>query len=118
MTKSPWPLTPLHVLADVLVSNVDKKTFPGETPVRLCNYSDVYSNDYVTNSLQFMKASAGKAEISRFALSRGDVVITKDSESPDDIGVPAVVTEDVELLVCGYHLAILRPRNGAIDPIY
>ena len=27
------------------VSNVDKHTKPGETPVRLCNYVDVYKND-------------------------------------------------------------------------
>jgi len=40
-----------------------------------------------------------------------DVIITKDSEPPDDIGKPAVVMQDLPGVVCGYHLAILRPKN-------
>ena len=39
-------------------------------------------------------------------------MITKDSESPDDIGVPAYVERTTSNMVCGYHLAILRPRPG------
>ena len=39
------------------------------------------------------------------------MVITKDSESWDDIGVPALVRETASDLVCGYHLALLRPRK-------
>src|SRR4051812_34307275 len=116
MSAVPWPLAALLAVAEVRVSSVDKKTHPTEIPVRLCNYSDVYVNDYVTSSLEFMLASAREVEIARFGLEQGDVVITKDSESPDDIGVPAVVIERIEGLVCGYHLAILRPRNGAIHP--
>ena len=38
-----------------------------------------------------MLASATGAEIERFRLFRGDVVVTKDSESPDDIAVPAYI---------------------------
>ena len=79
---------------------------------------DVYANDYVTAAIDFMTASASKAEIERFGLMAGDVVITKDSETPDDIGVSAVIAEQISGLVCGYHLALIRPRNGEIDPIY
>ena len=39
------------------------------------------------------------------------MIITKDSESRDDIGVPALVRETADRLVCGYHLAMLRPRK-------
>ena len=34
---------------------------------------------------------------------------TKDSETWDDIGVPALVTESADDLLSGYHLAVLRP---------
>ena len=72
---------------------------------------DVYANDYVTSALlDFMPATASPLEIERFALHAGDVVITKDSETPDDIGVPAVIVEDIDGLVCGYHLALIRPK--------
>ena len=48
----------------------------------------------------------------------GDVVVTKDSEKYDDIGVPALVREDIPDLVCGYHLAILRPSPSKLDGAY
>ena len=113
-----WSTCKLSDIADVRVSNVDKKTSNAETPVKLCNYMDVYANDYVNKSIDFMVASASKSEIDRFRLQAGDVIITKDSETPDDIGVPAVVTDSIDGLVCGYHLALIRPRSDVIDSIY
>lgn len=90
---------------------MDKKSEEGEKPVKLCNYVDVYYNDSITAAINFMEATATEAQIERFTLRIGDVVITKDSESPDDIGVPSVVTESIADLVCGYHLTILRPNE-------
>ena len=79
---------------------------------------DVYANDYLTSArIDFMPATASPSEIERFALYAGDVVITKDSETPDDIGVPAVVVEDIDGLVCGYHLALIRPKAN-VHPIF
>ena len=78
---SDWRQVQLGQIADVRVSNVDKKTFAGETPVQLCNYMDVYSNNYISSNLSFMAASATIAEIARFKVELGDVLITKDSET-------------------------------------
>jgi len=105
-----WPTSKLRDVAEVRVSNVDKKSYATERPIKLCNYMDVYANDYVTSALDFMPATASPSEIERFALHAGDVIITKDSETPDDIGVPAVIVEDIDGLVCGYHLALIRPK--------
>ncbi|HHX8581180.1 TPA: restriction endonuclease subunit S [Vibrio diabolicus] len=105
-------------VAEVLVSNVDKKSYAGQQAVVLCNYMDVYSNDYISSDLNFMESTASEAEIKKFSLRKGDVVITKDSESPFDIGIPSVVTEDVDDLVCGYHLAIIRPNLDKVDPLF
>jgi len=101
-------------VVELRTSNVDKKSEDGEKAVRLCNYVDVYKNDKITMSLDFMEATATEAQIERFALQVGDIVITKDSETPDDIGVPALITETAPDLVCGYHLAILRPNAEEI----
>src|SRR5271166_4145620 len=116
--NSSWPVRKLSDIAEICVSNVDKKTQPGEKPVRLCNYMDVYSNEYITNGLDFMEASATTAEIERFSLDYGDVVITKDSETPDDIGIAAVIAEPIDRLVCGYHLALIRPNAHQLDSVY
>ncbi len=106
-----WQVQPLRATTDYVVSNVDKLSVDHEIPVRLCNYTDVYNNDFIFLSLDFMQATATEDEIKKFGLQIGDVVITKDSESWDDIGVPALVRETADDLVCGYHLALLRPRR-------
>lgn len=113
-----WRTEPLECIAEIRSSNVDKKSNPGEEPVRLCNYMDVYSRDYITGDIEFMEATATRAEIQRFGIERGDVMITKDSETPDDIGIPSVVVDDVPGLVCGYHLALIKPNRGEVDSIY
>lgn len=107
-----WDVERLKINANVLSSNVDKKTIEGELPVQLCNYTDVYYHDKITAEIDFMRASAKPEEIIKFTLIDGDVVITKDSETPDDIGVPTLISEDIDNLICGYHLAILRGRIG------
>lgn len=113
-----WPIRKLRDVAEVRVSNVDKKVHANEKPVKLCNYMDVYLNEYVTSKIQFMEASASAAEIERFGLNCGDVIITKDSETPDDIGIPTVIMEAIDDLVCGYHLALIRPNTDQLEPIY
>ena len=106
-----WDVRRLRTVADMRVSNVDKHIREGEFPVRLCNYVDVYKNDRITHEIAFMRATASTDEIERFRLKRGDVLITKDSETWDDIGIPALVTESADDLVCSYHLALLRPSR-------
>jgi type I restriction enzyme, S subunit len=105
----------LRNVADVRVSNVDKKSDHGELPVRLCNYVDVYKNDEIDEGIDFMHATASASEIERFRIRAGDVVITKDSEDWRDIGVPSYVSVDRLDLVCGYHLALLRPITEVVE---
>lgn len=110
-----WEAKPLRSIADYVVSNVDKVPSEDETPVRLCNYTDVYNNEFITLSLDFMQTTASEGEIAKFGLCVDDVAITKDSESWDDIGVPALVRETASDLVCGYHLALMRPNKRKMD---
>jgi len=104
-----WEIRKVKYVAQLLVSNVDKISLTDETPIRLCNYNDVYKNEVISEEIGFMVASATKDEITKFRLRNGDVIITKDSEMWNDIGVPALVAYEAPDLVCGYHLAILRP---------
>ena len=106
-----WEVRRLRNVADLRVSSVDKHKREDEEHVRLCNYVDVYNNDRITTTMNFMHATAAPDEIERFRLERGDVLITKDSETWDDIGIPALVTDSAPDLISGYHLALLRPRS-------
>lgn len=102
----------LGYLAEVRPSGVDKKSVEGETPVRLCNYTDVYYGDRILPSPDFMEATATAAQLESLSLRRGDVVMTKDSETADDIAVSAYVAEDLPGVLLGYHCALVRPRPG------
>ena len=113
---SHWEARRLGTIAEMRVSNVDKHSKEEELPVRLCNYVDVYKNDHITREMPFMRATASREEIERFRLQKDDVLITKDSETWNDIGVPALITEPADDLISGYHLALLRPKRDVLGP--
>ena len=115
---SSWRIVPLKAVASYEVSNVDKHSHSDELPVRLCNYTDVYKNDRITLDMDLMRATATEDEISKFHLEVDDVVITKDSETWNDIAVPALIAETDDDLVCGYHLAILRAMPDVLSGKY
>ena len=110
-----WEVRRLRTLASVALSNVDKKSVEGQEPVQLCNYVDVYYNEHITNAVDFMPATATHEQVKRFALRIGDVLVTKDSESWTDIAVPSVVTEELNGVLCGYHLALIRPFISTVE---
>ena len=107
-----WDIRRLKSLAAVQLSNVDKKSEEGQAAVGLCNYVDVYYNERIGSDVDFMAATASDEQIRRFSLCQGDVLITKDSESWTDIAVPAVVSQDLPNVLCGYHLAHIRPGDN------
>ena len=97
-----WEIRRIRNVTNLIVSNVDKHSFENENIVCLCNYTDVYKNEKITNKIKFMKATASEEEINKFKLRINDVIITKDSESWNDIGVPALVLYENQ----GFHLRL------------
>lgn len=110
---SEWQVSRLKRVAESFPSNVDKKSVEGEEQVLLCNYTDVYYNEQITSGMEFMRATATAAQIDRFTLREGDVIITKDSETADDIGRSAYVPQNLPGIVCGYHLSMIRVGTAA-----
>ncbi|WP_336631618.1 MULTISPECIES: restriction endonuclease subunit S [unclassified Microbacterium] len=106
-----WDVQPAVTLARVLTSTVDKKSYEGEQPVKLCNYTDVYYSDRIVDSSHFMMATATSEQIAKFSVRAGDVPFTKDSETAADIGIPSYAPRDLPGTVYGYHLSIFRPMD-------
>ena len=113
-----WDIKLLGQIARIKSSNVDKKSYPDELKVFLCNYMDVFHNEYITSSLNFMVSTAKVEEIANYRLKKNDIVITKDSETREDIANTSVVIENIENLICGYHLSVIRPDPKITDSIY
>ncbi|GAP21237.1 restriction endonuclease subunit S [Leptolinea tardivitalis] len=113
-----WKISRLKNISKVILSSVDKHSHENEESVFLCNYVDVYKNDSIISELGFMKATASAEEIRKFTLKKNDVLITKDSESWKDIAISAFVPEDLDNVLCGYHLALVRPNSQCFDGRY
>lgn len=107
-------------IATIAMSNVDKKTNEGETPVKLCNFVDVYRNWAITKDLipTLMSATAKPQEIEKFTLSKGQVALTKDSETRDDIGIATYIADNMDNVLLGYHCAVITPNSALVDSKY
>ena len=110
----------LRDIATVEISGVDKKHKEGESPVRLCNFVDVYYNWAITSEMgnNFMEATARSNEIERFKLKKGQVAITKDSETRFDIGIATYIADDFDNVILGYHNALITPNPEKLNGKY
>ncbi|WP_373260088.1 restriction endonuclease subunit S [Bacteroides xylanisolvens] len=107
-------------IATVEISGVDKKIKDGEKEIRLCNFVDVYYNWAITTAQHdsFMLATARPNEISKFKLKKGQVALTKDSETRDDIGIPTYIADGFDDAILGYHCALVTPNKDILDGRY
>jgi len=109
-----WDLVRLKYISDIILSNVDKKVKDDELHIQMCNYTHVYYNNEINDSIEFDDGSCNEREYEKFVLKKNDVIITKDSETQDDNGVPTFVSMDLPDVVCGYHLSIIRSNPNIL----
>ena len=107
-------------IATVEISGVDKKIKAGEKENRLCKKDDefYYSAKSTAQHDGFMLATASHNEISKFFLKKGQVALTKDSETRDDIGIPTYIADDFDDAILGYHCAMVTPNKDILDGSY
>jgi len=86
----------------------DKKTVAGEQLVTLLNYVDIYHNKYIDKSIPSMIVSASDKKRQSCTVEEGDIFVTPSSETIDDIGHSAVVTETIPNAVYSYHIMRYR----------
>lgn len=103
-----WVSKKLKDLGTFRSSGADKLTLPGEVPVRLVNYMDVYRCERLSNQIDFQRVTANEREVANCNLMQADVLFTPSSETPDDIGHSSVVTEDLLGAVYSYHVVRFR----------
>ena len=65
-----WEVRKLKQVTSIMISNVDKKSKPNEEEVLLCNYNEVYNNEFITSNLNFMKATASIEQINKFSIKK------------------------------------------------
>ena len=103
-----WAVKELGQLGSISGAGVDKKIRPGEPPVRLVNYMDVYRRSFIRSTDLDHLVSASPDQAARCAVRKGDVFFTPSSEMPFDIAASAVATEDIPDASYSYHVVRLR----------
>jgi len=107
-----WEIAALRRIGEFSASGIDKKSEDGQPHVRMVNYTDVYGNrdSTITPTRQLMRTTAPAEKVSIHHLRKGDLLFTPSSETADEIGISAVVTDDMPDTVYSYHLIRFRPH--------
>lgn len=115
-----WRVERLRFLGTLSGGGADKKVREGEALFHAAHYMNVYSAASKTlNPATFLKVSLPQEKAKALKLDVGDVLFTSSSETPEDIGHAAVVTEPLpEDSVYGYHLVRFRPASGVYNPSF
>jgi len=95
-------------------SSVDRHTNDDELKVSISHYPQVYNNEIITSKTIMENGTCTQKEFVKFQLKKDDVLITKDSETANEIGVPAYVQENFKNTVSGYHIAHLTTNKNKI----
>lgn len=107
-----WEICRLSSIGDFSASGIDKKIIEGEPLVRIVNYTDVYGNSSARlREKEYMLVSAPAEKIIEHQVQEGDLIFTPSSETLDDIGVSAVVDEQLENTAFSYHVLRFKFRR-------
>jgi len=102
-----WNVKRLKYTTKFDLSTVDRHEHDDEVKVSVCHYPQVYNNEKITATTELSSGTCSNKELEKFRLKKSDVLITKDSETPEEIGLPTYVVNDFDKAVCGYHIAQL-----------
>ncbi len=100
-----WEVKPLKYLGRFSSSGIDKKIVKNEDLVKIINYVDVYNNpNFELYNGNYMTVSASKNQIKEHLVNKGDLIFTPSSETVEEIGMSALVMEDLENTAFSYHV--------------
>lgn len=111
-----WETLSLAEIGAITGSGVDKKILPDEQPITLLNYTNVYHQVSISRKDLNHQVTASAEKIKNCSVLRGDVFLTPTSETPEEIAISSVASEDMLDVVYSYHVVRLRPNtcyNGA-----
>ena len=109
-----WLMKRLKFTTKFDLSTVDRHEYEDEIKVSICHYPEVYNNEKITLKTELSRGTCNQKELEKFRLKKDDVLITKDSETPEDIGVPVYVANNFDKTVSGYHIAQLTTDKNQI----
>jgi type I restriction enzyme S subunit len=92
--------------------NKGKEFFGYGTPI--VNYMDVFGNTGILCSKLKGRVSLTQQEIKNFNVRKGDVLFTRTSETPEEIGMASVILDDPSETVFSGFVLRGRPKNDML----
>lgn len=100
-----WRVVKLRNIGKFTSSGIDKTINENEELVRIINYTDVYGNpNFELKEKDYMVVSASKEKIKQHQVCVGDLIFTPSSETIEDIGISALVVENLPNTAFSYHV--------------
>lgn len=93
--------------------NKAKEFFGYGTPI--VNYMDVFKSTAICSPNLEGRVSLNKHELKNFDVQKGDVLFTRTSETPDEIGLSSVMLDQPTDTVFSGFLLRARPRNACLN---
>ncbi len=105
-----WNVEYMKNLGRFESSGIDKKIVEGEPLIQMVNYTDIYGNEtrVINSKRELMTVSCPAWKVSEANLIKGDLVFTPSSETIEDIGLSALISEDLKNTVFSYHVIRFR----------
>lgn len=108
-----WSVSPIGEILDFKNGlNKGKEFFGYGTPI--VNYTDVYHNSGIKAEDVKGKVSLSQEEIRRFEVRKNDVFFTRTSETPEEVGLSAVLLDDIQDCVFSGFVLRGRPKNDIL----
>jgi type I restriction enzyme S subunit len=92
--------------------NKAKEFFGVGTPI--VNYMDVFGNSRIYFSRLVGRVSLTDLEMKNFDIQRGDVLFTRTSETPEEVGMAAVMLDEPQQTVFSGFVLRGRPKNNEL----
>lgn len=100
-----WRVIKLRNIGKFTSSGIDKTINENDELVRIINYTDVYGNlKFELKEKDYMVVSTSKKKIKQHQVCVGDLIFTPSSETIEDIGVSALVVENLPNTAFSYHV--------------
>ena len=110
---------PLNAFANFSNNGVDKKIIENEIEVRLLNFKDVFNLQLIKAESISAITTVSKDKLDQVLVKKNDFYITPSSEVKDEIGMSAVIAEEIPNTVYSYHIARIRINDfERINPYF
>ncbi|CAM4171463.1 restriction endonuclease subunit S [Gillisia hiemivivida] len=101
-----WEVIKLRNIGVFSASGIDKYIKNNESIIKIINFTDVYGNKKGTiNSLfKFMEVTTPESNRIKHLVNKGDLVLLPSSETYEELGLAALIDEELENTSFSYHV--------------